>query len=190
MAKMSTQTIVANAPSGKPLGSRDDIVLKSLFKTSPLYSSAETQVEQQGSLKLTPEELKKWYIDHVVNGVVPKSGEYYGFSDNTSLDYEGTGASVPNGPPDLNKVATGGGGLPATPYVPNPASPGEGNSINASAVPESKEFAAASLAKKPENYGSGSPANESSRNPAVSSKAMKTTLSQFLGKSPASVNKP
>ena len=105
------------------------------------------------------------------------------------MDYEGTGASIPNGPPDLNKVEVGAGGLPSTPYTPNPASPGEGNAANPSAMPESKEFAAEILSKKPSTYGSGSPANESSRNPSVSSKSMKTTIGQFLGKSPATVNK-
>ena len=33
--------------------------------------------------------------------------------------------------PNLNNVDTGGGGLPATPFVPNPVSPGEG-SVNPS----------------------------------------------------------
>jgi hypothetical protein len=36
--------------------------------------------------------------------------------------------------PDLNTVATGGGGLPGTPYGPNPASPGPG--LNPTNIPE------------------------------------------------------
>jgi len=38
--------------------------------------------------------------------------------------------------PDLGEVETGGGGLPATPFVPNITSPGEGNANNPLAMPE------------------------------------------------------
>jgi hypothetical protein len=190
MAKMSIQTIKADPPTGKPLGSRSDVVLKSLFKTSPLYTAQDAQVEGQGTLTLTPEAQKQWFIDHVVNGVVPDSGQYYGFDAPVSVDFTGDGASVPGGPPDLTKVTTGGGGLPSTPYTPNPASPGEGNGVNAATVPESKDFADFINSKKPSNFGSGASVTDSSRNPINSSKAMKTSLGQFLGKSPASTNKP
>lgn len=46
---------------------------------------------------------------------------YYGFSD-FSFNYN------ENGAPNLNEVATGGGGLPATPFSPNVVSPGPGSS--------------------------------------------------------------
>jgi len=48
--------------------------------------------------------------------------------DNFSMNYN-------NGAPDLNEVATGGGGLPATPFSPNVTSPGPGDH-NATSQPE------------------------------------------------------
>ena len=190
MPKMNYNTIVAPPVNGKPLGTRNETNLKGLFSSSPLYSQAESSVDGEGKLKLTDADLKNWFIDHVVNGAVPGSDGYYGFSAAYNRDFSGEGASIPGGPPDLNTVKTGGGGLPSTPYVPNPASPGEGNGANAEAKPEAKDFAAAISAKKPSTPGSGASANEDSRNPASTSKAMKTvTLGQLLGKSPASANK-
>ena len=190
MPKMNYNTIVAPPVNGKPLGSRNETSLKGIFASSPLYSQAESSVDGEGKLKLTDSDLKQWFIDHVVNGVVPGSDGYYGFSEAHNRDFSGAGASIPGGPPDLNTVKTGGGDLPATPYVPNPSSPGEGNGVNATAKPEAKDFAAQISAKKPSTPGSGAAANEDSRNPASTSKAMKTvTLGQVLGKSPATATK-
>jgi hypothetical protein len=192
MAKMNYNTIVADSVNEKQhVGARNDTVLKGIFVSSPLYANAEISVGGEGKIKLTAEELKKWFIEHVVNGAVPGSDGYYGFTENYNRDFSGAGASIPNGPPDFNKdVKTGGGGLPATPFVPNPASPGEGNGISADKVPAAKEFAAKMLNKKPSTPGSGAAANDSSRNPSESSKAMKTvTLGQSLGESPASAKK-
>lgn len=190
MPKMNYNTIVAPPVDGKPLGTRRDANLKGIFSSSPLYSQSESTVEGEGKLKLTDADMKTWFLDHVVNGAVPGSDGYYGFSEAHNRDFSGAGASIPGGPPDLNTVATGGAGLPATPYVPNPASPGEGNGVNAAAQPEAKDFAAQAAAKKPSTPGSGAAANEDSRNPASTSKAMKTkTLGQLMGKSPASATK-
>jgi len=193
MPKMNFQTIVADPINGKPLGTRNEQNLKGIFSSSPLYSQAESNVPNQGAIKLTAEGLKQWYLDNVVNGSVAGSDGYYGFSENYSLDFTGAGASnvaEGGGPPNYNDVKTGGGGLPATPFVPNPASPGEGNGVNASSIPEAKDFAAQISAKKPSTPGSGASANEDARNPSSTSKAMKTTkLVQILGKSPASAEK-
>jgi len=190
MPKMNFQTIVADPTSGKPLGTRHEQNLKGIFASSPLYTQGKAEVAGQGAIDLTQEGLKKWFLDNVVNGVVVGSDGYYGFSENYSKDFTGAGASVPGGPPNYNDVKTGAGGLPATPFVPNPASPGEGNGVNAEAKPEAKDFAAQIALKKPGTPGSGAAANEDARNPASTSKAMKTaTLIQSLGKSPASVSK-
>ena len=45
-----------------------------------------------------------------------------------------------SGAPNLNNVETGGQGLPATPFVPNPTSPGEGVVSAANVAPAPKEF--------------------------------------------------
>lgn len=190
MGKMNYVTVQADPSKGKPLGSRREENIKGIFASSPLYLPAESNPPGQGSMKLTPEGIKQWYIDNVVNGTVPESGQYYGFSDAYSLDFTGAGASIPGGPPNYNDVKTGGGGLPSTAFVPNPASPGEGNGVNAEAKPEAKDFAAQISDRKPSTPGAGSAANEDSRNPAVMSKAMKTTtLGQSLGQSPATAVK-
>ena len=190
MPKMNYNTIIAPLPNGKPLGSRNNESLKGIFATSPLYTQAESSVEGEDKLKLTEPDLKQWFLDHVVNGAVPGSDGYYGFTENYSKDFTGAGASVPGGPPNYEDVKTGGGGLPATAFVPNPASPGEGNGVNAEAKPEAKSFAGQISNKKPSTPGSGAAANEPARNPAETSKAMKTaTLGQLMGKSPASAAK-
>lgn len=189
MPKMNYNTIVAPPVNGKPLGTRHEQNLKGLFPSSPLYSEAASAVAGEGEAKLKPAEYSQWFLDHVVNGVVPGSEGYYGFKAAFDRDFTGAGSDN-GGPPDYNDVKTGGGGLPATPFVPNPASPGEGNGVSAEAKPEAKDFAAQISAKKPSTPGSGAAANEESRNPAATSKAMKTvTLGQLMGKSPASASK-
>ena len=69
-----------------------------------------------------------------------------------------------NNPPDYADVDTGPGGLPASAWVPNPASPGEGNGLNAAEMP-----------KPPDDYGTQEPAtwgvgSGSQLSPAASSK--------------------
>lgn len=190
MAGFKLQTIQADdsaTATGGP-GRRNQKNMVGIFASSPLYTQADSN-PPEGKLSLTPNGLKQWFVDNVVNGTVPGSDGYYGFSESYSKDFTGAGASVPGGPPDLATVQTGGGGLPATPFVPNPSSPGEGNGVNASAQPEAKDFAAQISAKKPSTPGSGAAANEDSRNPASASKAMKSTLGNYLGKSPASLSK-
>jgi len=190
MGKMNYVTVQANAVDDKPLGTRREANIKGLFASSPLYLPAESTPAKQGSMKLTPEGIKQWYLENVVNGSVPDSDGYYGFSQAYSLDFTGAGASIPGGPPNYAEVETGGGGLPSTPFVPNPASPGEGNGVNAEAKPEARDFAAQISSKKPSTPGAGSSVNDDARNPAVMSKAMKTlTLGQVLGQSQATAVK-
>ena len=190
MPKMNYNTLVAPPVDSKPVGTRREQSLQGIFSSSPLYTASSSKVPNEGEIKLTPAEYAQWFLDHVVNGTVPGSDGYYGFTEAYSKDFTGAGASIPGGPPDLNTVETGAGGLPATPFVPNPASPGEGNGINASAKPEATDFAKQIASRKPDTPGSGAAANEDSRNPSSTSKAMKTaTLGQLMGKSPASAAK-
>ena len=92
-----------------------------------------------------------------------------------------------SGAPNYNDVPTGAGGLPASPWVPNPVSPGQG-SVNPS-----------DMAAAPEGYGTvttnGSHAGSSTvvtaegRNPAVSSTNMSERVAPSnLGQSPATQN--
>lgn len=204
---MKFNTITADLPSGKPFGSRKDAVLKKLFATSPLYQGPDSDgslavVEGYSTrLRLTDDQLKSWFFQNVVDtpatdsGVgVPTSGDYYGVNGGYSMNYEG----VPgNGPPDMNEVnekSTGGGGLPATAFVPNPASPGAdpngGTNTNFTTIPASPEFAAALNSKTPDTFGSGKSSPDTSRNPSVTSakigKSSGATLT--LGQSLASLS--
>jgi hypothetical protein len=189
------KTIKADPPSGKYLGSRSESVLQELFKTSPINgpSLADITVEKYSeSLKMTEADLSKWFLNNVVNGTVPDSNNYYGFSQPFNLDFSGAPGAGPGAtPPDYEDVNWGGGqGNPATPWTPNPASPGEGQGVDASKIPDSPEFSHLYFNKTPTNPGSGDSANQDSRNPKTSSSNMKTTtLGATLGKSPATVAK-
>ena len=109
------QTIVQPAaPVDKPLGSRNQANLNAIFPSSPINSG-----------ELNDEERIELYQNEVLDGTVTGGLGFPNF--NTSY--------TANGSPDLEDVKTGGGGLPATPYVPNPNSPGPG-SISAADQPE------------------------------------------------------
>ena len=67
--------------------------------------------------EITPETIKAQFQDEVLDAVINDKGHTFG---------------------TLDEVETGGGGLPATPFVPNPTSPGEG-SMNATDQAEAPE---------------------------------------------------
>lgn len=101
------QTIVEPAiATDKPLGSRNDTNLQAAFAASPIHSG-----------ELTDDERKATYQVEALDGVVLNGLGLNSFN----RDYD------QNDPPDLAEVETGGGGLPATPYVPNLSSPGPGS---------------------------------------------------------------
>jgi hypothetical protein len=103
-------------PADKPLGSRNDANLKRIFSASPLPGYLN---------ELSDESIVKFYQKDVLDGKV---------SDGFGFPMFDTNYMKENGAPDLSKVDTGGGGKPATPYVPNLNSPGPGITT-ANAVP-------------------------------------------------------
>ena len=120
------QTIVQPPPPpNKAKGARKQSNLQSMFPSSPIYLG-----------NMTDEERKKSYQGLSLDGNVNDASD-------------SAGVSVPGGPghgvnshdrdysnaPDLSQVETGGGGLPASPYMPNLTSPGPG-SLNAADQPE------------------------------------------------------
>ena len=120
------QTIVQPAvPSNKPKGTRNQSNLQSMFPNSPIFSG-----------DVTDEERKKSYqglaLDGDVNdsvevaGVPVPGGQGHGVNS-YSRDFSDA--------PDISQVETGGGGLPASPYMPNLTSPGPG-SVSAADQPE------------------------------------------------------
>jgi len=126
------QTIVEPAaPVDKPYGARNQQNLSAMFGDSPLpgYSG-----------EITDDERKALYQDETLDGTVSDGLGFPNFNT----------AYTANGAPDLDTVETGGGGLPATPYVPNPDSPGPGSQSAA----DQAEFSGTIPESGPE-YGSG-----------------------------------
>jgi|TARA_B100000035_G_scaffold74356_1_gene61675 hypothetical protein len=111
------QTILSTAtPPNKPKGARRDQNIRASFPSSPIYNG-----------ELSDEERKKAFQELVMTGIV-LNGKGINSYDR---DFKGN----PQNPvPNLEEVETGGGGLPASPYVPNLASPGPG-SVNAADQP-------------------------------------------------------
>jgi hypothetical protein len=102
------QQTVESLTTTRDMGSSDSTSLKSAFPASPIHMG-----------EMTADSVKKQFQDEVIDGTVNDGGHTFG---TFNRDYSGA--------PDLSEVETGGGGLPASPYVPNPTSPGPG-SVNA-----------------------------------------------------------
>jgi len=92
----------------RALGRAGTHTLKSIFTQSPIHTKV-----------ITEEGLREEYQNTVLDATINDGGHTFGTFD--------TGFS---GAPDLAEVETGGAGAPASPYVPNPTSPGPG-SVNA-----------------------------------------------------------
>ena len=84
--------------------------LQSMFATSPVHT-------------MTADSIRAQYQSDVLDGVTNDGGHTFG---EFNKDYSSS--------PKMEDVPTGGEGLPASPFVPNPSSPGEG-SIEPSAQP-------------------------------------------------------
>ena len=111
-----TQKMVETPPSEYAQGSSSTSRLQGIYPESPIYNG-----------DVTDTSLREEYQTQVLDAVINDGGHTFGTFNTGYVDA-----------PDLEEVATGAGGLPATPYVPNPTSPGPG-SMNASdqaAAPE------------------------------------------------------
>lgn len=112
-----TQGIVqVKEASSKALGARDDATLQAAFAGSPIYTE-----------ELTDDERRADFQARCLEGTINDSGHTFG---TFSVDFSEA--------PDMAEVATGGGGLPASPYSPNVTSPGPG-STSAEDMPEAPE---------------------------------------------------
>ena len=109
MAQVKQITVEAAMPGDKPLGTRNEINLQKSFAASPIYLG-----------EITDDERREQYQELALDGTVVN-----GLGINTfDRDFIGTSQ---NPTPDLSDVKTGGGGLPASPFVPNISSPGPGS---------------------------------------------------------------
>lgn len=157
----SVKQTTVNIVAGKlGMGSSDTTLMGELFPGSPIHNGTMTRdsVQAQGN-------------EELLQGVVQNGLGLPTFDrDFTGLD---SGVSAPD-----QDVKTGAGGLPASPWVPNPASPGEG-----SQDPKDLPKAPDGFGRTPSNtYGTGI---GSVTNPATTTKqiAIATLGSYGLGTS-------
>ena len=129
--------------------------LKQMFSTAPYHND------------YTKDSLKKLAQALLLDGEVNDMGHTFG---TVNRDY---GA---NGAPNYADVKTGGAGLPASPWVPNPASP-VGGPNNVTSIPEAPDGYGTTPA---DNWGTGSSVVD--RSPHASSAAIS---SQKIGDLPA-----
>ena len=105
---MPTHTQVMLSPpvtAPSAMGKADSARVAASFPASPIHSG-----------EITDTSITAQFQELVLDGVVNDGGHTFG---EFNRDYADA--------PDLNEVKTGAGGLPASPYVPNPVSPGPGS---------------------------------------------------------------
>lgn len=119
-AKQGTTVIDGTGYTGAGgLGSSDKSRIHAAYATSPVITEGDNCVGDGSKT------LKQWYQANVLDG--NQEGNTL-FEGGVNMEY----GKAPN----LADVTTGGGGLPAGPYVPNTGSPGAGNGTDATAIPE------------------------------------------------------
>jgi len=99
------QNMVESVPREYAQGSASTQRLQGIYSASPIYLG-----------EITNSGLVEQYQTEVMDAVINDNGHTFGTFDTSFTEA-----------PDLAEVETGGGGLPATPYVPNPTSPGPGS---------------------------------------------------------------
>ena len=124
------------------LGYSNSAVLQEMFPTSPMHGASPTLlVTGEPPMLQTTAPGGASQVDAVTllnEGVVAGSSGYYGFNGNFDRDYANApdiAAGISGGGPDGTGAMGSGAGASATPYVPNPLSPGEGNGTTANSVP-------------------------------------------------------
>ena len=119
MSSVKFGTVVPlGVPGEGGYGHRSDVNLSAMFATPVGTTYSETAVRNAGISALNGGGGPGDNIPNigVADGVINDGGYMFG---NFDLNYANA--------PDLNTVTVGGEGLPASPYVPNPASPGPGS---------------------------------------------------------------
>ena len=169
-----TISIVSNTERAP--GKSDTASLKSLFPGAP---GSEEFAGSGGS-----NSYKQLALGLLLGGEVSENLQ----AGVVDRDFGANASDESRRPPSLAAVPTGGGGLPASPWVPNPVSPGVG-----STDPKDQVAAPESFGRIPTNsmanIGSSTDATQPSRDPATSSQRMSQTRDAYVpGKSPATAN--
>lgn len=171
--KYTYPTIQSYSKTNRSLGSSESEDLAALFPGSP-------------GLNENVEEFKKKALKLLLHG--EEGGNQQ--TGPVDRDFGANATDESRVPPDLRKVETGAGGLPASPYLPNPTSPGEGSSD-----PKKKPAAPEGYGTVPSNSiandGKSTSADTAARNPYESSKRMSLGAEEapyIPGQSPATAN--
>ncbi len=168
---MSSVKFATVVPQGVPglggLGHRNDVNISAMFATPVGTTYSEEAVKNAAISALNGNGGPGDSIPNigVAGGVINDAGYMLGTFD---LHFPGT--------PDLATVETGGEGKPASPFVPNPASPGPG-----SVLPQDQPEYLGTVADKGEQFGSGLGAVSPSE--TTSKIASQTIGSYILGRS-------
>ena len=168
---ISTVTVTTRAK-----GDSDTAALKLMFRQTP---SLGVPTGDEGSVVLTTGDTATYKTESLallLDGTVEENSQVGTFSK----DYSDA--------PDYETVVIGGGGLPASPWVPNPNSPGAG-SVNPADQPSAGIYG--QTVTNGAHAGSSTDAKAEGRNPSASSTKMSVTESPLTaGKSPASDSAP
>lgn len=166
-----TISIVESTNRGK--GTSDTASLKTLFD-SPVS-------------EINPADYKKSALNLLLKGELTENLQ----AGATDRDFGVNATSESRRPPTYDKVPTGAAGLPASPWVPNPASPGEGSS-NPLDLPAAPDGYGTVPSNGLANIGGGSSdVTQIGRDPLASSARSSKGLEEdalILGKSPATAN--
>lgn len=164
MSSVKFGTVKAlGVPGTGGYGHRSDVNLSAMFATPVGTTYSEEAVTNAGIAALNGAGGAGDSIPNigVSSGVINDGGYMFG-----SFDLNFSNA------PDLETVAVGGEGLPASPYVPNPASPGPG-SVSPSDQPEYT----GNLPEKGDQFGSGM----GSVSPSVTAEGIKNqTIGSYI----------
>ena len=102
------QGTISSVATTRGLGTAASTTIQQTFPASPLHQHS----DQFASVEALKEEMEALLL----NGVVSDGGHTFG---TFTRDYSDA--------PNIEDVETGAGGLPASPWVPNPVSPGPGS---------------------------------------------------------------
>lgn len=169
MSTMKMITVEANIPKSTGMGFRNENNLRAAFANSPLpVGKGEYSVEAVNNAGIAALNGNGGPGDNIpnigiANGVVNDEGYAFGTID---LNYSDS--------PDMNTVQTGGGGLPASPYVPNIAS-AEGG------IPSNQPEYTGDLPNRNNSYGVGPGGTTELANPKNTSKSISgQTLNSYV----------
>jgi len=160
MAEVRQTTVNPDIPTKKMFGTRNEINLRSSFPASPVYQEEYTDFV-----------IRELYQSLALDGKVVNGLGFNSFNRDFS------------DAPNIADVESGGGGLPASPYIPNLTSPGPGSVFASDQAPFDGE-----LPKPGVEFGSGlgSLASPSDTSPPIegeSSQAILTVGSYIMGRS-------